>query len=239
LKKDSDGDGINDSIWEERREYTYTIQAIVDLRVPHKIADMNDLYQDARILKTIGPTASRVEVVLYPETALIINPAKYHPVSNEYTKPTYTKNYSRSMQQKIRKMVAQSKTDLQVALRMIGELKKAESVSLEELKMDTDSPLDFSLIKSKKGIRIAPERKSSVFSLKEVASKVLFANEMYQNQTRAACGSTAILRGGLFRSAGLPERSVFTIPLFYSLKDDMQLLSLCNIKTFITFIRTL
>jgi hypothetical protein len=43
---------------------------------------------------------------------------------------------------------------------------------------------------------------------------------MYKSKTRGACGSTSILRGGLLRSAGLQERSIFTIPLFYSLKSD-------------------
>jgi hypothetical protein len=221
IKYDSDGDGKSDGDWEERREYADTIQAVVDLRVPHRIADMNDIYQDARILKAIGPYASRVEVILYPETALIINPAKYQPVSNEYTHPTYTKNYSPAMRRKIRRLVASSQTDLQAALKLIGELAKAKHLDIEkDLKMDSDSPLDFSILKTQDGIGLAPERKSSLYSVKEVASKVLFAEGMYQNQTRGDCGSTAILRGGLLRSAGLPERSIFTIPLFYTVHSD-------------------
>lgn len=47
-KKDSDSDGKPDGDWQERREYTYTIRAICEIRSPSNMEMINDLYQDAR-----------------------------------------------------------------------------------------------------------------------------------------------------------------------------------------------
>lgn len=63
LKKDSDGDGIPDSDWEERREYTYTIQAVIDLRPPFNVEHMNDFYQDAN--KMAGVRIIDLNVTIY------------------------------------------------------------------------------------------------------------------------------------------------------------------------------
>lgn len=221
LSADSDEDGIPDSAWEERREYTYTIQAVVDLNVPHRIEDMNDLYQDARILKANGRT-SRIEVVLFPEAEPNINPSEYFISTGIYTKPTYTKNYSEEMKESIRDLVKESKTDIQAVIKIIKELKSTEYLHLiKDLKMDSDMPMDFSLVKGEHGkVAVLNERKSQKYSIEEIKEKVLFADSMYKNKTRGACGSTAILRGAMLRAAGLEERSIFTIPLFYSLKSD-------------------
>jgi hypothetical protein len=171
LMADSDHDGKIDSDWDERREYAYTIQALVDLRVPYNLADMTDSFQDARLIK-INKNVSRVEVILYPEASVLINPSKYKKVSNKYTTPTYTKNYSSTMRKDITKIIGKSKTDLQVVLKLIKELTKIKAVDIvKDLKMNTDIPLDFTLVKDQNNIHVSPERKSSMYSIDEIQKK--------------------------------------------------------------------
>lgn len=63
---DSDGDGLPDSDWRERREYTYTVRAIVEVGVPlPPLEELNTISQDVRLLGQRG-TISELEVVLYP-----------------------------------------------------------------------------------------------------------------------------------------------------------------------------
>ncbi len=50
FKKDSDGDGIPDGDWNERKEYAYTVTNIIEFIGIPNLEEMNDDYQDARIV---------------------------------------------------------------------------------------------------------------------------------------------------------------------------------------------
>src|SRR6185295_18576100 len=50
-KADSDGDGIPDGDWEERREYAYTVRVLMQVLPPCDPSTMSDDYQDVRILE--------------------------------------------------------------------------------------------------------------------------------------------------------------------------------------------
>jgi hypothetical protein len=50
--KDSDGDGIPDGDWDERREFTYSVRAVMQVLPPINVAALNDDYQDGRILQS-------------------------------------------------------------------------------------------------------------------------------------------------------------------------------------------
>src|SRR5512134_1357617 len=58
-KADSDGDGVPDGDWRERREYQYTIRTVVQVMRPVTIEFLCDDYQDARV---IDETADYVEL---------------------------------------------------------------------------------------------------------------------------------------------------------------------------------
>ncbi|GKT32096.1 hypothetical protein ADUPG1_006335, partial [Aduncisulcus paluster] len=120
LSSDSDGDGVLDNDWDERREYTYTIQAIVDLRPPYTIEEMTDFYQDARLVKLNDDGSSQCEVIVYPDAEVLINPGDANRVS-QYTEPTYTKIISSKMQEDMQAIAKNCTTDLQV----LGDVLKA------------------------------------------------------------------------------------------------------------------
>ncbi|NIR10158.1 MAG: hypothetical protein GTN82_32460, partial [Candidatus Aminicenantes bacterium] len=44
-KKDSDGDGVPDGDWNERREYSYSVRTILQFMPPFNRAALNDDFQ--------------------------------------------------------------------------------------------------------------------------------------------------------------------------------------------------
>lgn len=222
LEEDSDMDGISDSDWEERKEYTYSITAIVDLRPPFNVEHMNDFWQDARKIKELGDDVTRVEVVLYPEAKEIISSGTYVPIDNEYTGATFSKNYSKEMKRSIEKKLNGMDSELEVTKKLLELVSESEYKGVgEELGTNTDLPLQFSFRFDKDGqIDYSSIPESSKYSKQELLERVFFANSMYLNKTRGACSSTATLRGGIMRAAGIPEKSIFTIPLIFSGIDD-------------------
>src|SRR5437762_1899118 len=62
---DTDGDGIPDGDWNERREFAYSVRAILHVLPPVNLAELNDDYQDARVLE-VRDDCIEIEVVCYP-----------------------------------------------------------------------------------------------------------------------------------------------------------------------------
>ncbi len=61
-KVDTDGDGIPDGDWSERREYQYTIRSVVHVMRPVTIDFLCDDFQDAKIL---DETQQHVELEVF------------------------------------------------------------------------------------------------------------------------------------------------------------------------------
>lgn len=226
LKRDSDDDGIADSDWAERREYTYTIQAVLLLRPPFHIVDMNDFYQDARVLEALPDDVSKVEVVLYPEAEAIINPAPYRPdlfAAHPDTVPTYTKNYSAAMQTSVRQLTKDATTDVQATVRVLQQFSKFKTLRpMEDLGYQSSLPIHFSILRDASG-QVSEHglaEATGTYTLDEIKARDLFADSMYQLGVHGACSSSASLRGAMFRAAGLPERTILTIPLIYHYQSD-------------------
>jgi hypothetical protein len=100
---DSDADGIIDSDWDERREYSYSVRAFVKIRQPYDIDAMNDMFQDVRVLSEEDHKGyTEIEIVIYPETKLKLFRSPY-PILElaedliQYTQPGISTNYSPEM----------------------------------------------------------------------------------------------------------------------------------------------
>src|SRR5262245_39809007 len=68
-KKDTDGDGVPDGDWRERREYQYTVRVVVQVMKPVTPDFLNDDHQDARVLDETDQYVE-LEVFLYPFTTV-------------------------------------------------------------------------------------------------------------------------------------------------------------------------
>lgn len=218
-KQDSDEDGIPDIDWNERREFTYTIQAIVDLRPPFRLEDMNDFYQDARVIAQTDAEVTRLEVILYPKAKNILNPSPYPVIHSKPAKPTYTKNYNHQMKKELYNITKSAKTDLEA----IGKILKYFS-QYKHLDLEADllhfGPLPYFMIHRDRQGHIVAEGEAVTVDWNSVLQKQIFATGMFKYKVHGDCGSTSIIRGALIRAAGIPERTIMTIPLFFSYDSD-------------------
>src|SRR5262249_47752549 len=64
-KKDSAGKGVPDGDWQQRREFTYSVRAVVRVMPPYNLKALNDDYQDVRVRAETKEYAE-LEVVVYP-----------------------------------------------------------------------------------------------------------------------------------------------------------------------------
>ncbi|MBN2170471.1 MAG: transglutaminase domain-containing protein [Candidatus Krumholzibacteriota bacterium] len=217
LRADSDGDGLPDACWEERAEYAPAILAVLDLRPPFDLEAMNDFHQDARALEGLDGDVTRVAVRLYPAARHLLNPAPYAPDTSEATRPTYAKDWTEAMRRAARARADGAPTDLAALLAVLPMVREHRHLDLvADLGLDTDLPVHFHVHRDAAGaVRDAPFPASATHAKAEVLASVLFASGMFEGQTRGDCGSTSILRGALLRAAGLPERTILTIPLIY------------------------
>ena len=222
LEADTDNDGIKDNDWDERYEHTRVYKAIVDLRQPYSIDDMNDFYQDARAIQDVSDEITRFEIILYPDASEKISPAPFDRKDNEYTRPTFSKNYSESMKRDVIKKIKNLETDLQVLIGLQNEFNTIQYYDLEDdLGYSSSQPLQFQYYKDRAGRFVKQFTGfSSIYPIEKIMDRVYFADTMYYLKSRGACSSSATIRGAIFRAAGLEEQTIFTIPLFYSRKED-------------------
>ncbi len=210
--KDSDGDGTPDADWNERREYAYSIRAICEIRSPCQVEMLSDLYQDARATeqKSHHDDGEVVEMLLFPMATSHSYQQKYpyrsvEKALEEFLLPTVSMNYSEEMQEKVKGIVDGSPT-CQEAIQRIArypynKMKYAKYLPHWEY---------FHVIGDKLSWH------GSFNSDKErdqFLETNFFADSMFSNGTHGSCSSLAILRGAMYRSAGLPCRIIQTLPL--------------------------
>src|SRR5262245_52877563 len=101
-RKDSAGKGAPDGDWQQRREFTYSVRAIIRVMPPYNLKALNDDYQDVRVRKETKDYVE-LEVVVYPlnTNALAIkgNPnwKKDYAGMKEYLAPGVTTNWDEGM----------------------------------------------------------------------------------------------------------------------------------------------
>ncbi|MHC4206230.1 MAG: hypothetical protein ACYSTT_16385, partial [Planctomycetota bacterium] len=112
-KMDTDGDGVPDGDWNERREYTYSVRSILRFMPPLDKNALNDDYQDARILEETDDYIE-VEVIHYPlatsHESIEENPNWQQDYAGmmDYLKPGVTTNWDAKMK---RDLLAELKAD--------------------------------------------------------------------------------------------------------------------------------
>src|SRR5262245_11047664 len=96
-KKDTAGKGVPDGDSNQRREFTYSIRAVIRVMPPYNLKALNDDYQDVRVLKEMKEYVE-LEVVIYPlntnAAAIAANPnwKRDYAGMNEFLAPGITTN---------------------------------------------------------------------------------------------------------------------------------------------------
>ena len=115
-KKDTAGDGVSDGDWEHRREFTYSVRAVIRVMPPYNVKAITDDYQDVRVLAE-NTEYAELEVVVYPlnTNAEAIkgnrNWKKEYAGMKEYLAPGITTNWDESMRKDLLRELAKDGID--------------------------------------------------------------------------------------------------------------------------------
>jgi len=217
---DSDGDGIPDSDWEERREFVYSIQTIIKLRQPFDLASMNDIFQDVRVIEEENWGYTTIDLIIYPETKLTIIPSSY-PLDDLdedlilFTNPGISTNYSPEMQAAVLDIVESAKTDVEVVETILSWTEK--NTSLADLPYQPEIFYFSYVYKDQVFLRNPPD-----LSPTRMLTVLFYANSMFEKQVHGTCCSTATFKCAMIKAAGIPCKTIQTLFPIFSHEDQTE-----------------
>jgi hypothetical protein len=225
-KADSDGDGIPDGDWEERREYAYTVRTLIQVLPPVTPDVLCDDYQDARILES-RPDYVELEVIHYPlntvADAIVADPDwRKHVAARKELKPFLEPGRTSNWTPKMRdEMVAALKADGIDVAKLDDKtlVEKASKWIFAQTKFADGFTTYCSTFEGGKahvlpGLEGAAERgkNESGLTLDEQWDRELFAAGMWERKVHGSCTSSAIFVDGCLRALGIPTRVVLFMP---------------------------
>lgn len=220
-KADTDGDGIKDGAWLERREYQYTVRTVVQVMRPVTIEYLCDDHQDARILDETK-TYVELEVIHYPFTTVAKTikadkrwRAQLGPHQKWLTAGP-TSDFTAAMQKQLRAKLM--KAGIRADQLSDKALVERASKWLCNHAKTQDCFTTFVTAFDIKGDPYIPKQlKKHVghtdASLKKQWPRDISAFGMFQQGVRGSCSSSAIYLNGSLRALGIPTRTILTIPL--------------------------
>ena len=219
---DSDGDGTPDSDWNERREYTYSIRAVLELKPPWNLKSMNDLFQDARLMENTSSKYQKVEVIIYPHASPVLLPTSYpYQLTSEtfrkYIQPTTDLNYSPEMQAEIQSILSGATHTLDVLAKLQHEIGK------RKLTIPLYAPFVYTCMNNGKLV-VDPtffeslDREVTDQEIEEALAVNYFGDSMFRRRQYGACISRARLFTTMLRAAGIPARVSMSVPMLYYYK---------------------
>jgi hypothetical protein len=227
-KKDTDGDGVPDGDWNERREYTYSICSTFQFMPPFDSAALNDDFQDARILEQRDDYIE-LEVIHYPlatsAESIEANPNWQQDYANmtQYLRPGITTNWDNKMRQDLLKelkadgIIIDKLTDKQVVEQVSSWLMK-KSKSLDKVFTTFYIYYPNGQPKIYPGLEDAFEREFNRdkenynWTIDQHLEHELLGKGMFYNKTHGSCTSIAVYLTTALRALGIPTRMIIVSP---------------------------
>ncbi len=224
-KTDSDGDGIADGDWLERREFAYTVRSVVQVLRPVTVEYLNDDYQDVRVLDE-GELVVELEVIHYPfnrvAEAITSNDDWRNPPKEvqRWLKPGPTSDWDAGLQKKLLAELKAAGIDVaQLNDRQVVEqvskwlMARAEYHDFFTTFLTSFDGQGKPFVKPSYDKRVARDLEETEFTLREIWDREISAKGMFENRSRGSCTSSAIYLNGCLRAVGIPTRTVLCIPL--------------------------
>jgi hypothetical protein len=223
-RADTDGDGIPDGDWDERREYAYSVRAVIDVMAPFDVATMNDDYQDVRVLER-RPDLLEFEGVVYPfntvADAIAPDPGwrKPKPELQPFLAPGTCCNWDAETKRQLEADLLKDGIDV-AKLDDVAAVRKVSKWLNDRAAYD-DSFTTF-CVEFEKGVpHVTPRQASDVEAtlrksgrtLEEQWDRELFGKGMLKHRIRGSCTSSAIYLSTGLKAIGIPTRSIVCIPL--------------------------
>jgi len=223
-KADSDGDGVPDGDWDERREFGYSVRAVMHVMAPFDVASMNDDYQDVRVLEQRSDLLE-FEVVVYPlnTVAEAIEPnagwRKPSAEAKELLRPGICSNWDKELQSQLTAELREKGIDLAT----LDDAEAARRVSkwLMDRSQFEDSFTTFAVEFERGKARVNESLRADVEkalakngrTLEQQWDHELFGKGMFENRIHGSCTSSAIYLSTGLRAAGIPTRTIICVPI--------------------------
>ena len=228
-KIDSDGDGKTDGDWYERREYTYTIRAICEINDPVNLEDMNDLFQDVRVIAERTPTSHpRYEILLYPDSEPHLLPTRFPyqeipSTMKRYTQRGFATNFSPEMQTEIQHMVSECRSDLEVIERIQLEMAQMHLVYEGAAFLYCRVEDGNRLVMTRDPLEdLKPESRRIFGTVNQLLNGIFYGDSMFKARQHGVCDSRATLRATILKAVGIPTRLTLAIPLIYCYEGEKE-----------------
>jgi len=225
-KADSDGDGVPDGDWDERREYAYTIRTVLRFMPPFQDA-LNDDYQDAR-LREKRDDYIELEVVHYPlgtaGRSITPNPTwrRDYAGMTRYLEPDVTTNWNTDMQ---RRLVADLRaagihvdrlTDKEVVEKASTWLMRrsrylSKAFTTYYIHYPNGSPTVYPGLEDDYKREFGRDSKRYDWTIDQHFDYELLGRGMYDNKTRGSCTSFAVYLTTALRAIGIPTRMIIAV----------------------------
>jgi len=227
-KKDTDGDGVPDDDWNERREYTYSVRSILRFMPPLDRNDLNDDFQDARVLEKTGDYIE-LEVIHYPFASVYesirenSNWQQDYAGMTEYLQAGVTTNWDEKMKHDLLAelqadgILIDKLTDKQVVERVSSWLME-RSRSLN--KVFTTYYVHFpngqtSIYPGLEGAferEFGRDKENYDWTIDQHFDHELLGKGMFYNKTHGSCTSFAVYLTTVLRALGIPSRMIIVVP---------------------------
>jgi serine/threonine protein kinase len=213
-----------------RKEDTYTITSVIQVLNPVNPDDMNDDFQDVRVLAQDKDSCT-VEVTYYPfyRPAIGENPnwRTDDAGMTQYLKPTATENWDEAMRRDLIAELRQSGidpdrlTDKQLVERVsawaMNRAHSTHAFSIWGVYFPDGRPAVYPPLRDAFD-RAKPD---PTWTDQQMFEQEALGRSMFSNKVHGACTSSSIYLATILRALGIPTRIVFCIPPFDP-NDDAQ-----------------
>jgi hypothetical protein len=223
-KKDTAGQSRPDGDWQQRREFTYSVRAVLRVMPPFNLKAITDDYQDVRVLKETRQFAE-LEVVLYPlnsnAAAIKGNPnwKKDYAAMKEYLAPGITTNWDEQMRRDLLRELARDGiepdklTDREVVEQVSRWLFKRSTFRNMFCTFYVGFPAGKPEVLQGCEKAFARDQGDPRWTVQEQFEHELFGRQMFARETYGTCTSTAVYQTTVLRALGIPTRMILCIPL--------------------------
>lgn len=223
-RKDTAGQGVPDWNWQQRREFTYSVRAVIRVMPPYNLKTLTDDYQDVRVLKETKEFVE-LEVVVYPfntnAEAIRGNPnwKKDYTGLREYLAPGITTNWDDQMRKDLVSELSRDAIDpdrltdrevVEKVSRWLFDRSKFRNmfctfyVGFQDGKPDVLPGLETAFQRDKGDPK---------WTVQEQFEHEVFGKQMFAHKTYGTCTSTAVYQVTVLRALGIPSRMILCIPL--------------------------
>jgi transglutaminase-like putative cysteine protease len=205
------------------KEETYTITSVIQVLKPADPADMNDDFQDARVLAQ-DQDSFTVEVTYYPlhREAIGENPnwREEDAAMTQYLQPTATENWDDTMRKDLIAELRQAGIDPdgltdkrlveQVSQWAMKRARSTEAFSIWAVDYKHGKPTVYPPLRE----AFDHQKPSDTWTDQQMFDLEALGRSMFYNKVHGSCTSASVYLATMLRALGIPTRIIFCVPPF-------------------------